>query len=143
MLANLDDCQELTMHAPRLLLALSLALLGACAQKPASVTLQQNQQSKCPLELRAGQQFILRLPSNPTTGFRWLLRDAAPQVLQSLGPEVYTNPEDAGVVGSAGISTWRFQVAQAGEGRLLLTYERPWEVGVAPAQRFDCLITAE
>lgn len=143
MLASLDHCQELTMHAPRLILAFSLALLSACAQKPTSVTLQQNQQGKCPLELRTGQQFILRLPSNPTTGFRWLLRDTAPQVLQSLGPEVYTNPEDAGLVGSAGISTWRFQVAQAGEGRLALTYERPWEVGVAPAQRFDCLIKAE
>jgi inhibitor of cysteine peptidase len=143
MLASLDPCQEFTMYAPRLILAFSLALLSACAQKPTSVTLEQKQQSKCPLTLHVGQQFILRLPSNPTTGFRWLLRDSAPQILQSLGPEVYSNPEDAGLVGSAGVSTWRFEVTQAGEGQLALTYERPWEVGVVPAQRFDCTLNAQ
>src|SRR3990167_11112476 len=88
---SLDIRQELTMLAPRLTVALSLALLSACAQKPTSVTLQQNQQSKCPLSLHRGQQLILSMPSNPTTGFRWLVRDAATNVLQSLGPEVYSN----------------------------------------------------
>jgi inhibitor of cysteine peptidase len=128
------------MLASRLTLALSLGLLAGCAQTPSSVTLEQKQQRQCPLSLHVGQQFILRLPSNPTTGFRWLLRDSAPQVLQSLGPEVFSNPEDAGLVGSAGVSTWRFQVVNAGEGQLALTYERPWEVGVVPAQRFDCTL---
>lgn len=128
------------MLVPRLSVVACLALLSACAQTPTSVTLEQSQQSKCPLSLHVGQQFILRLPSNPTTGFRWLMRDSATQVLQSLGPEVYSNPEDAGLVGSAGVSTWRFQVAKSGEGQLALTYERPWEVGVVPAQRFDCTI---
>ncbi|WP_296129214.1 protease inhibitor I42 family protein [Pseudomonas sp. Ga0074129] len=128
----------------RLTALLSLAaLLSACAQKPNSVTLDQKHQSKCPLELHVGQQFILRLPSNPTTGFRWLMRDAAPQVLKSLGPEVYSNPEDTGLVGSSGISTWRFNVVAAGEGQLSLTYERPWEVGVVPAQRFTCTLKAK
>lgn len=130
------------MPVLRLPLLASLALLTACAQTPTSVTLQQSQQSRCPLTLQQGQQLILRLPSNPTTGFRWLLRDSAPQVLKSLGPEVYSNPEDVGVVGSAGISTWRFEVTAAGEGQLALTYERPWEVGVVPAQRFTCTIKA-
>ena len=134
---------ELSMVVPRLTVALSLILLTACVQTPSSITLEQKQQNKCPLSLQVGQQFILRLPSNPTTGFRWLLRDSAPQVLQSLGPEVYSNPEDEGLVGSAGISTWRFKVAKAGEGQLALTYERPWEVGVVPAQRFDCALTVE
>jgi inhibitor of cysteine peptidase len=143
MLAALDFRQELSMLVPRLTVALSLALLTACAQTPSSVSLEQKQQNKCPLSLQVGQQFILRLPSNPTTGFRWLLRDAAPEVLQSLGPEVYSNPEDAGLVGSAGVSTWRFQVFKAGEGQLALTYERPWEAGVEPAQRFDCTIKAQ
>ena len=131
------------MLAPRLTVALSLALLAACAQTPSSVTLEQNQQSKCPLSLHVGQQFNLRLPSNPTTGFRWLLRDSAPQVLKSLGPEVYSNPEDSGLVGSAGQSSWRFEAAQPGSGRLLLVYRRPWETGVAPEQTFDCQVTVE
>lgn len=124
--------------AHRLLLPLGLALLAACAHTPSSLSVQR--QNQCPINLSVGQQLIVTLPSNPTTGFRWVLRDNAASVLRSLGPEVYSNPEDTGLVGSAGQSTWRFQVAQPGAGRLLLTYQRPWEVGVAPAQTFDCAV---
>lgn len=122
--------------AHRLLPFACLALLAACAHQPSSLHLSQDKQ--CPLTLDRGQQLILSLPSNPTTGFRWVLRDGASGVLQSLGPEVYSNPEDAGLVGAAGQSTWRFQAREAGEGRLLLTYQRPWETEVAPARTFDC-----
>lgn len=122
--------------AHRLLLPLGLALLSACAHQPGSLAV--HQQSQCPLSLRSGQQVILTLPSNPTTGFRWVLRDGASSLLDSLGPEVYSNPEDAGLIGSAGQSTWRFQARQTGAGHLLLTYQRPWETEVAPAKTFDC-----
>lgn len=92
------------------------------------------------MQLRQGQEFNLRLPSNPTTGFRWTLRaNAAPQ-LRLLGPEVYTVPEEAGLVGSAGVSTWRFRAMQPGEALLGLDYARPWEIGVAPARQVECRI---
>lgn len=126
------------LNAHRLLLPIGLTLLTACAHKPASLTLQK--QSQCPLRLHSGQQLVLILPSNPTTGFRWKIRDDAGNVLNKQGPEVYSNPEDAGLVGSAGQSTWLFQAAQAGKGRLHLTYERPWEIGVAPENSFDCAL---
>ncbi|MBS7661518.1 protease inhibitor I42 family protein [Pseudomonas lalucatii] len=128
-------------NAHRLLLPLGLALLSACAYQPGSLTVQK--QSQCPLRLHSGQQLVLILPSNPTTGFRWVVRDSAAAVLASQGPEVYSNPEDAGLVGSAGQSTWLFNARQAGEGRLLLTYQRPWEVEVAPAKSFDCAISVK
>lgn len=125
------------MHAPLRLLTLSaLALLTACAHQSGSLELKKDRQ--CPLTLTKGQLLILSLPSNPTTGFRWMLRDTATNVLQSLGPEVYTNPEDAGLVGAGGISTWRFSAREPGEGRLLLTYQQPWEPSVPPADTFDC-----
>lgn len=122
----------------RLLLPVVLALFAGCASQPSSINLQKS--SQCPIKLSANQQLILSLPSNPTTGFRWVIKDAAPTVLKSLGPEVYSNPEDAGLVGSAGLSTWRFSVLSPGEGRLLLTYQRPWEIEVAPEKTFDCTI---
>jgi inhibitor of cysteine peptidase len=128
-------------NAQRLLLPLGLALLTACAHKPGSVTVQK--QSQCPLSLHSGQQLVLILPSNPTTGFRWVVRDDAGGVLDSLGPEVYSNPEDAGLVGSAGQSTWLFNATQPGKGHLLLTYQRPWEPEVAPAKTFDCPIAVK
>ncbi|MDH1261911.1 protease inhibitor I42 family protein [Pseudomonas sp. GD03944] len=126
------------INAPRSLLLLGSALLTACAHQGGTLTVQK--QSQCPLSLSPGQQLVLTLPSNPTTGFRWTVRDDAGALLESLGPEVYSNSEDAGLVGSAGQSTWRFQAKQPGEGHLLLTYQRPWEPEVAPEQTFDCAI---
>ncbi len=126
---------------PRLLLPLGLALLAACAQQQTGPVVVQDQQDDCPLSLEQGQPLVLTLPSNPTTGFRWVVRDAAANVLQSLGPEVYSTPEDAGLVGSAGQSTWRFKASQSGEGRLHLDYQRPWEADVAPAESFDCQVS--
>lgn len=122
----------------RLLVLPCLALLTACAHQSGSLTLSKD--SKCPLTLDTQQNLILSLPSNPTTGFRWEVRDAAANVLQSLGPEVYSTPESSGLVGAAGISTWRFVAHAPGEGRLLLTYQQPWEPNVAPAETFDCEI---
>ena len=128
------------MTAARLLLPLSLALLAACASAPKqNVTVEK--QSACPLVLKTGQNLILTLPSNPTTGYRWTIQDSAGGVLRSLSPEVYSNPEDAGVVGAAGQSTWRFQAFTAGSGRLRLTSQQPWAPEVNPVDTFDCAIT--
>lgn len=125
------------MHATLRLLTLpALAMLTACVHQSGTLELKKDRQ--CPLTLNRGQQLILSLPSNPTTGFRWEVRDDAAKVLQSLGPEVYSNPEDAGLVGAGGISTWRFTAREPGEGRLLLTYQQPWEPNVPPAETFEC-----
>ncbi|MEG0861240.1 MAG: protease inhibitor I42 family protein [Pseudomonas sp.] len=130
------------MTAARLLALLSLALLTACAQQPRH-TVELEKQADCPLQLSTGQNLTLTLPSNPSTGYRWLLQNPAAGILRSLGPEVYSHPEDAGVVGSAGQSVWRFQAQGAGEGHLLLVYQQPWAPEVRPVQTFDCAISVK
>ncbi|MHC2147517.1 protease inhibitor I42 family protein [Pseudomonas sp. 210_17 TE3656] len=130
------------MTVARLLAPLSLALLTACAQQPRQ-NVELEKQADCPLQLQTGQNLTLTLPSNPSTGYRWLLQNPAASILRSLGPEVYSHPEDAGIVGSAGQSTWRFQAQAAGEGHLLLVYQQPWAPEVRPVQTFDCTITVK
>lgn len=126
----------------RVLVPLSLALLAACAQQPRqNVTLEK--QGDCPIQLKTGQNLILTLPSSPTTGYRWAIQDSAGGVLHSLGPEVYHNPDSSDLVGSAGVSTWRFQAFAAGTGRLRLTYQQPWAPEEPSAQVFDCPIKVD
>lgn len=127
------------MSLPRLLLPVSLTLLAACAQNPRQ-TVELDAESECPQRLQVGQTLSLTLPSNPTTGYRWTVQNAAPGILRSLGPEVYSSPEDAGLVGSSGVSTWRFQATAAGQGNLVLAYQQPWAPEVQPVQTFDCAI---
>jgi len=129
------------MTAARLLVPLGLVLLAACAQHPRhNVDLEG--QDDCPVQLQVGQTLTLSLPSNPTTGYRWLVQSPAADVLHVLGPEVYSQPEAAGLVGSAGVSTWRFQAKTQGEGQLTLVYQQPWAPQVRPVQTFDCTIIA-
>lgn len=128
------------MPPARLLALLSVSLLAACAQQPKHiVTLEE--QSDCPLTLKTGQVLMLTLASNPATGYRWQIQNPAQSILRSLGPEVYSNPEDKNMVGSAGQSVWRYQASTAGTGRLLMVYQQPWAPEVTPEQTFDCSIT--
>jgi inhibitor of cysteine peptidase len=123
---------------PRLLPLASLLLVAGCASAPpSSVALSDD--AVCPLSLQPGQTLILSLPSNPATGYRWNLRDASSEQLKSLGPEVFTSPEKD-MIGGDGISTWRFEAADTGSGRLFLTYQRPWETDAEPAGLFDCRV---
>ncbi|ANC02156.1 protease inhibitor I42 family protein [Pseudomonas sp. MH2] len=128
------------MTLSRLLLPLSLSLLAACAQQPRQ-TVELDADSECPKRLQVGQTLSLSLASNPSTGYRWTLKDPASSVLRSLGPEVYSTPEEAGIVGSAGLSNWRFQAKAEGTATLALIYQQPWAPEVAPVQTFECQIT--
>ncbi|MCV6339718.1 protease inhibitor I42 family protein, partial [Pseudomonas aeruginosa] len=94
----------------RLLLPLSIVVLAGCAGQQKPVVTLDDADDCSPLKLTQGQELVLTLPSNPTTGFRWELRNPAASVLKRLGPEVYSNSEeDSGLVGSGGESTWRFR----------------------------------
>ncbi len=127
------------MTAPRLLVPLSFALLSACAQQPAQ-PVELDAESECPIRLQVGQALTLTLPSNPSTGYRWRVENPAANVLRNLGPEVYSAPEAEEVVGSAGISTWRYQASSAGDAQLVLVYQQPWAADTPPVQTFDCAI---
>ncbi|MBC3421599.1 protease inhibitor I42 family protein [Pseudomonas sp. RW3S2] len=127
------------MTFSRLLLPLSLSLLAACAQQSRQ-TVELDADSECPQRLYVGQTLSLSLASNPSTGYRWSIKDPASGLLRSLGPEVYNSPEEAGIVGSAGVATWRFQAVSAGEGHLVLVYQQPWAPEVQPVETFDCAI---
>ena len=123
----------------RTALLLGLGLLAACSRDAVHTeTLIVESQRECPLQLSVGQPLTLTLPSNPSTGYRWLLQNPASSVLSALSPEVYSTPEDAGLVGSAGQSQWRFKASAVGSGHLLLVYQQPWAPEVKPAMTFDC-----
>ncbi|MGY6217527.1 protease inhibitor I42 family protein [Methylolobus aquaticus] len=87
------------------------------------------------LALLKGQELVIRLPGNPTTGYRWSSFGPTGAVLTAAGPAAYE--PDAGTsqrVGAGGFEIWRFVAARAGTAELRFEYRRPWETGVAPLQ---------
>src|SRR5579872_1725064 len=85
-----------------------------------SLTIADNGKS---VRLRAGDTITVRLPENPSTGWRWQVEtlDAALLVTVDTGYKVYGTG-----VGGGGLRTLSFRGVSPGKGVLVLTERRPW-----------------
>jgi len=89
--------------------------------------------------LGPGQELVVRLGSNPSTGYRWQVEAIDEVSLQQVGMAQYTpvKPGETPLPGQAGQETLRFQAVGPGEARLELTYRQPWEGGDSAERRFN------
>src|SRR5262245_62616297 len=72
-------------------------------------------QSGTSVELAPGQAVIVRLPSNPTTGYRWVYVEPKDAVLRVDGPSTYETSQAAGdAAGAGGIEIWRLDGHKGG-----------------------------
>lgn len=92
-------------------------------------------QSGTSVELAPGQAMIVHLPSNPTTGYRWVYVEPKDAVLRVDGPSTYEPSQSAGgAAGAGGTEIWKLAALKAGQQQLRFEYRRPWEQDVAPSQ---------
>ena len=73
-----------------------------------------------------GEELVVRLDENRTTGFRWRIADLPAGV--ALVDEGYESPTP-GRPGQAGKRCFRLRATEAGEHRLAATLGRSWESG--------------
>lgn len=106
-----------------------LVFLSACAAQqkaappPASKT------------VSAGEEFDVRLPANPSTGFRWQVGSIDDKVVRLV--DTRYEATGTGQVGGGGTDIFTFVGVGKGRGSIKLVYVRPWEKGVAPARTAD------
>ncbi len=91
------------------------------------------------LEVRTGQEIIVSLESNPTTGYTWEISNIEDGIMEQVGKTVFESSTD--LVGSGGIQVFRFKACGTGEVVLDLVYHRSWEKEVKPARTFSLKIT--
>jgi inhibitor of cysteine peptidase len=72
---------------------------------------------------QVGEEFIIALESNPTTGYAWEAQYDS-SILQLVDRRF--SPLGPGI-GSGGIERFRLRCLAVGETRLRLTYKRRWE----------------
>jgi len=134
--------QNLGRWVSLLIAAMAALPFGACASKkapppaPLNVT---DANSGDSVALARNQQLVVRLPSNPTTGYRWALAQQSTPMLEPEGAPTFE--KSTGAAGAGGTETWRFAPTQAGEGTLRLEYRRLWEVDTAPARVVSIKVT--
>ena len=108
---------------------LAVVLAGCAAQTsregppPAAIT------------VSAGEQFDIRLPSNPTTGYRWQVDGKLNmRIVRLVDTRFEPTAPDPAVLGAGGTEIFTFVGVAAGTSRIKLVYLRPWEKGIAPAR---------
>lgn len=84
------------------------------------------------IALRIGQELVLNLDSNPSTGYRWVQAETEKPVLVVLGKPAY-KPASR-LPGAGGLESWTFRAVERGEQSLKLEYLRPWEKNTPPAK---------
>lgn len=126
------------------------ALIGAtlgCGSEPGSgpeaVTLGADDDGAT-ITLEPGQELVVSLEGNPTTGFSWAVIGVDEAVLAPVGEPEYTPAStDSTLVGGGGTFSLRFEAVGEGETTLELGYARSWETGVEPEDTFTVAVTVE
>ena len=89
--------------------------------------------------LHRGDRLVVRLPSNPSTGYAWTVPSSTRPTLAPSGRS-YVPPADNERVGAPGTAVLRFRAVVAGKTVLRLSYARAWEKGVPPARTFTLTV---
>lgn len=86
------------------------------------------------IHVRRGDRIVIRLPENPTTGYRWD-PDAVDDRIVSLTSREYAPPAGGGV-GAGGAVSMVFEAQAPGEGNIRLKRWRDWEGESSVRERY-------
>jgi inhibitor of cysteine peptidase len=122
-----------------------IVLAGACASTdfgPHGAVMITPESAGRTIELQSGQELLVRLPSNPATGYRWALAAAPAEVLKLEGlPSFERNPNGANTPSAPGFEIWRFTLARKGQQVLTFDYRLPWDGDAPPAHQLSFTVT--
>jgi inhibitor of cysteine peptidase len=85
------------------------------------------------IKARPGDEFVIALDANPTTGYQWVPRfDAdALQLLERQPPSVGPG------IGAGGVERFRFKTTGTRASPLVFVYQRPWDTAPAEVLTFQ------
>lgn len=135
------------MHKFKLIVAISL-LLTSFVALASSEDLPVYTDAKPAVMVAAHQpQFVIKLKSNPTTGYSWFLRDYDATRIQAV-KHVFVASEDKKLVGASGHQLWTFRVKPSAfvvpqQMMIRFAYARPWEAADNTTQVVFSVTTSE
>ncbi len=126
--------------APWLLLVALLAVAFASQSAFAAAKVITEADKGGQVHLQTGDTLVVRLKSNPSTGYMWyvhpdstpLLKLVGQMQIKAVGPST-----EQGVVGRPILQVFKFEAIRAGGGVLLLRYVRSWEKSAPDEERFE------
>lgn len=82
-----------------------------------------------------GQNVVLQLNENPTTGYRWALDATPPNAIENLASEYLATP--GGAIGGGGKRKFSFTTKAPGDIHLRLKLWREWQGEDSATQRYE------
>jgi inhibitor of cysteine peptidase len=114
---------------------------GAGQKSVASVVIVTDRDNGTEVDLPAADTLVVRLKSNPSTGYIWAVKsDASP--LRLMKSSTKKTGESGHNVGATVVQEFRLTAATAGIATLTLEYRRPWEYTSGPAKTFTIKVNA-
>ncbi len=95
------------------------------------------------ITMKTGDQFLVELDANPTTGFTWEVAESDPAILKQIGETEYKSASSTPLAGQGGTQVLRFEAVGSGSTTLKLIYHRPWETGIPPINTFTLQVTVQ
>jgi len=86
------------------------------------------------IRLNVGDEFIIMLPSNRTTGYEWQI-DRPLDGNKIIQAGLVYVPKETDLVGSGGKEEWKFKARGTGRSKIYFKYAKPWEKNVPPADK--------
>ena len=114
---------------------------GAPQKSASSVVILTDEDNGKEIDLPAGDTLMLRLKSNPSTGYSWAIK-GDPSPLRLVKSSTKENAQTGHAVGAPVTQEFRLTAVSAGMASLTLEYRRPWEYNVAPAKMFKVKVNA-
>ena len=112
-----------------------LALSVGCGTTPTEIELNESDNG-CHVDLEKGQDMVITLESNPSTGYTWEITEVDESILKLVDDEYQQSNPDDDLVGEGGWQILHFEAADVGQTALEIVYHRPWEEGVEPLETF-------
>jgi len=122
-----------------------LVLAAHCthAQKPPLTQKKVFSGSETPFVMKVGDEFVLTLESNPSTGYLWRLAEKPDENTVKLVSSEYRATPDTNRVGAGGNEVWTFLATGKGTAEINLIYVRPWEKDKPPTRTARVMIVVE
>ncbi len=112
-------------------IALFGILIVSCGDADAQRQVLDERDSGSAVTVEVGDEFAVRLESNPTTGYGWVVA-AQPEVVDLLSDDFQA--PDTDLVGAGGVEVLVFEATAPGAGALRLEYVRSFDDPPVPAE---------
>ena len=124
-----------------IVLAAVLVPTAGCGSKQIEVTSAGNGKN---FKVKVGEQIVVVLEGNPSTGYIWEAKDLDASMIQQVGEtEFKSSNSNPGFAGAGGTLTLKFRALKVGTTSMTLVYHRPWETDVKPISSFVITINVK